>query len=159
MNLLNADYNKKLKDAANARPDTRPRVGKSTNLSAQVSHTPSSGKPNPVKANKTEITDTPEAASVPSDPLKGSYEGYMRSAPAYIQANNTGYDNPKHQQARQTKNISGKNETHIPTIKNLSNSFNKPNMSGIINNYSKVMKANTSGARLAEINKVERMFK
>lgn len=159
MSLLNADYNKKLKDAASARPDTRPRVGKSVNLSAQVSHTPSSGKPNVVKENKTQITDTPQAASIPSDPVKGSYEGYMRSAPAWIQANNTGYDNPKNQQARQTKNISGKNQTHIQNIKSLSNSFNKNNKSGIINNYSKVMKANTSGAKIAEMNKIERMFK
>lgn len=159
MSLLNADYNKKLKDAASARPDTRPRVGKSVNLSAQVSHTPSSGKPSVVKENKTQITDTPEAASIPSDPVKGSYEGYMRSAPAWIQANNTGYDNPKNQQARQTKNISGKNQTHIQNIKSLSNSFNKNNKSGIINNYSRVMKANTSGAKIAEINKIERMFK
>lgn len=159
MSLLNADYNKRLKDAANARPDTAPRVGRSVELSAQVSHIPSSGKPSAVQANKSSVTETPEPVAPPSDPVRGSYEGYMRSAPAWIQANNTGYDNPKNQQARQTKNISGKNETHIPTIKNLSNSFNKPNMSGIINNYSRVMKANTSGARLAEMNKVERMFK
>lgn len=159
MSLLNADYNKRLKDAANARPDTAPRVGRSVELSAQVSHTPSSGKPSAVQASKSSVTETPEPVAPPSDPVRGSYEGYMRSAPAWIQANNTGYDNPKNQQARQTKNISGKNETHIPTIKNLSNSFNKPNMSGIINNYSRVMKANTSGARLAEMSKIERMFK
>lgn len=159
MSLLNADYNKKLKDAAIARPDTRPRVGRSIQLSAQVSHTPSSNKPSAVKENKTQITDTPEPASIPSDPVKGSYEGYMRSAPAYIQMNNTGYDNPKNQQARQLKNISGKNETHIQNIKSLSNSFNKNNSSGIMNNYSKVMKANTSSAKIAEMNKVERMFK
>lgn len=157
MTLLNADYNKRLKDAANARPDTRPKVGKSVELSAQVSHT--TNKPSVVQENKSATTSTSESTAPPSDPVKSSYEGYMRSAPAYIQANNTGYDNPKNQQARQTKGISGKNGTHIPTIKNLSNSFSKQNMSGIINNYSKVMKANTSGARLAEMSKVERMFK
>jgi hypothetical protein len=159
MSLLNADYNKRLKDAASARPDTRPRVGRSVELSAQVSHTPSSNKSSVVRENKTQITDTPEPAFIPSDPVKGSYEGYMRSAPAYIQMNNTGYDNPKNQQARQLKNISGKNQTHIQNIKSLSNSFNKSNNSGIMINYSKVMKAKTSGAKIAEINKIERMFK
>lgn len=159
MSLLNADYNKRLKDAANARPDTRPIVGKSTQLSAQVSHTPSSGKPSVVQESKRAITESPEAVAPSSDPVRGSYEGYMRSAPAWIQANNTGYDNPRNQQARQNKNISGKNKTNILNIKSLSNSFNKSNNSGIINNYSRMMKANTSGAKIAEMNKLERMFK
>jgi hypothetical protein len=159
MSLLNADYNKRLKDAASARPDTRPRVGKSVDLSAQVSHMPSSGKPSVVQSNKAETTNTEETIPVPSDPVKGSYEGYMRSAPAYIQANGAGYDNPKNQQARQTKNISGKNQTHIQNIKSLSNSFNRNNNSGIMRNYSRAMKAKTSGAKIAEINKIERMFK
>jgi len=159
MSLLNADYNKRLKDAANARPDTRPRVGRSVELSAQVSHTPSGGKPSVVQEEKRQLTQTQKPVAVPSDPMKGSYEGYMRSAPAYIQMNNTGYDNPKNQQARQLKNISGRNETHIQNIKSLSNSFNKNNNFGIINNYSKALKKNTSGARIAEMNKVERMFK
>ena len=55
MSLLNADHNKKLKDAANSRPDTRPRVGRSVELSAQVSHTPSSGKPNIVQEEKNNL--------------------------------------------------------------------------------------------------------
>ena len=83
----------------------------------------------------------------------------MRSAPAHIQMSGTGYDNPKNQQARQLKNISGRNDTHIQNIKSLSNSFNKNNSSGIMNNYSKALKKNTSGARITEMNKVERMFR
>jgi len=159
MSLLNADYNKKLKDAASARPDTRPRVGRSVELSAQVSHTPSGGKPSIVQEEKRQLTQTQEAATVPSPPMRASYEGYMRSAPAHIQMSGTGYDNPKNQQARQLKNVSGRNDTHIQDIKSLSNSFNKNNSSGIMNNYSKALKKNTSGARIAEMNKVERMFR
>lgn len=159
MNLVNADHNKKLKDAANARPDTRPRVGKSVELSAQVSHGRRSPHADTVLNNKIETLETPEPNTPPSDPIKGSYEGYMRSAPAWIQANKTGYDNPKNQQARMNKNVSGKNKTNIQNINSLSNNFNKPIRSGIINNYSKVMKANTSGAKIAEMNKLERMFK
>jgi len=159
MNLVNADHNKKLKDAASARPDTRPRVGRSVELSAQVSHMPSSGKPSVVQEEKRQTTQTDQSTVPPSDPMKGSYEGYMRSAPAYIQMGGTGYDNPKNQQARQLKNISGRNDTHIQNIKSLSNSFNKNNSSGIMNNYSKALKKNTSGARITEMNKVERMFR
>jgi len=159
MALLNADYNKRLKDAANARPDTRPRVGKSVELSAQVSHSRPSAKVNPVTDNKVETLKSSEPTVPQSDQMKGSYEGYMRSAQAWIQANNTGYDNPRNQQARQSKNISSKNPTHIQSIKSLSNSFNKMNKSAIINNYSRMIKTNTSGAKIAEMNKVERMFR
>ena len=42
---------------------------------------------------------SPESQA-PSDPMRGSYEGYMNSSPAYVQANGAGYDNPANQQAR-----------------------------------------------------------
>ena len=41
---------------------------------------------------------SPESQA-PSDPMRGSYEGYMNSSPAYVQANGAGYDNPANQQA------------------------------------------------------------
>jgi len=159
MPLLTADHNKKLKDAANARPDTRPRVGKAANLSAQVAYRPSGNNASAVEENKKVITKSPPASVRTSDRIGGSMEGYMRAAPAFIQMKNSGYDNPKNQQARQQKNTYSRAPQINQRIANFSGDFKKPTMSGIINNYSRFMKASTSGAKIAEASKIERMFK
>jgi hypothetical protein len=92
-------------------------------------------------------------AEAPSDPLKGSYEGYMNSSPAYIQANGAGYDNPATQQARYNKksfSLSGD-----PLTFNNSNNIKN---SAIIDNYSSSLKRNSSGDRLLQMRKIEGMF-
>lgn len=96
---------------------------------------------------------SPES-EVPSDPLKGSYEGYMNSSPAYIQANGVGYDNPANQQARYSQKTSltmGDTPTFKPILNNTGNS-------AIIDNYSSALKRDSSGDRLSQMRSVEEMF-
>lgn len=96
---------------------------------------------------------SPES-EVPSDPLKGSYEGYMNSSPAYIQANGAGYDNPANQQARYKQKTSlAMGDT--PTFRPISNN---PGNSAIIDNYSSALKRDSSGDRLSQMRSVEGMF-
>jgi hypothetical protein len=96
---------------------------------------------------------SPESQA-PSDPMRGSYEGYMNSSPAYVQANGAGYDNPANQQARyrqKTSSILGDTPTFTPISNNMNNS-------AIIDNYSSSLKQNSSGDRLNKMNHIERMF-
>jgi hypothetical protein len=153
MNLVSTDQNAKLKDAGSKRIDTSPRVGKSVNLSAQVSSSklPSGSV---VSDNKRAITTPNSKPVVKSDQMKGSYEGYMRSAPAYVQPNNAGYDNAANQQARYSKKTMQLNNK-MPAFNPILNNMNK---SAIIDNYSNALKKNSSGDRLKKMNNVERMF-
>jgi hypothetical protein len=96
---------------------------------------------------------SPESQA-PSDPLKGSYEGYMNSSPAYIQANGAGYDNPTNQQARYNK------KSFFLTGDSLAfNNSNNIKNSAIIDNYSSTLKRNSSGDRLLQMRKIEGMFR
>lgn len=153
MNLVSTDQNAKLKNAGSQRIDTSPRVGKSVNLSAQVasSKLPSGSV---VSDNKRAITTPVSKPVVKSDQMKGSYEGYMRSAPAYVQPKNTGYDNPANQQARYS-NKKMQLSSSMPTLNSISNNMNR---SAIIDNYSSSLKKNSSGDRLRKMNSIERMF-
>ena len=96
---------------------------------------------------------SPEAEA-PSDPLKGSYEGYMNSSPAYIQANGAGYDNKANQQARYNKKSFSLTGDSF-ALKNNSNNIKN---SAIIDNYSSSLKRNSSGDRLLQMRKIEGMF-
>ncbi len=96
---------------------------------------------------------SPEAEA-PSDPLKGSYEGYMNSSPAYIQANGAGYDNKANQQARYNKKSFSLTGDSL-ALKNNSNNIKN---SAIIDNYSSSLKRNSSGDRLLQMRKIEGMF-
>ena len=95
---------------------------------------------------------SPEAGA-PSDPLKGSYEGYMNSSPAYIQTNGAGYDNPANQQARYNKKSFSLTGDSL-AFKNSNNIKN----SAIIDNYSSSLKRSSSGDRLLQMRKIEGMF-
>jgi len=109
--------------------------------------------------DNTRQPSTPPVAQVPSDQMKGSFEGYMRSAPAYIQATGSGYDNPRNQQARYSKNTRTKNLTNITKASSLGKlNFNNQSNSVIMSNYSKQFKKDSSSQRLASMRKVERML-
>jgi len=95
----------------------------------------------------------------PSAQMQGSYEGYMRSAPAYIQANGVGYDNPANQQARYSKNTRGRNDTNILSPQSFSGtSFNNISQSAILSDYSRSFSKNSSSQRLQNLNRIESMF-
>ena len=97
---------------------------------------------------------SPESQA-PSDQLKGSYEGYMNSSPAYIQSNGAGYDNPANQQARYNKKSYSLSGDPL-AFKNNSNNIKN---SAIIDNYSSALKRNSSGDRLLQMRKIEGMFR
>ena len=106
------------------------------------------------ESNQASMHGYPPGTEVPSDPMKGSYEGYMNSSPAYIQANGAGYDNPANQQARyrqKTSSVLGDTPKFTPISNNMNNS-------AIIDNYSSSLKRNSSGDRLNKMNHIERMF-
>ncbi|MFZ4104975.1 hypothetical protein [Flavobacterium sp.] len=96
----------------------------------------------------------PPGTEAPSDPMKGSYEGYMNSSPAYVQANGVGYDNPANQQAR----YKGKTSSTLGDTPSFTPISNNPNNSGIIDNYSSTFKRDSSGDRLSQMRNVEGMF-
>lgn len=96
---------------------------------------------------------SPESQA-PSDPMRGSYEGYMNSSPAYVQANGAGYDNPANQQARYRQKASLA-MGEAPTFEPISNNINN---SAIIDNYSSALKRDSSGDRLSQMRSVEGMF-
>lgn len=153
MNLVSSDQNAKLKNAGSQRIDTSPRVGKAVNLSAQVV-SPKMPSSNVIAADKKAIVTPEPKPKMTSDQMKGSYEGYMHSAPAYVQPNNAGYDNPANQQARYSnKKMMLSNNTS--SLKPILNNMNK---SAIIDNYSSSLKKNSSGDRLKKMNHIERMF-
>ena len=152
MNLGFSDQNAKLKAAASQRVDTSPRVGQATEISARVSSFHASGD-NSIDLTPEEAQVADVQPRIPSDPVRGSYEGYMRSSGAYIQPNKSGYDNPKLHNKRYTKNLSKANFLNIKNV-----SGNKINTSAIINNQSKSFKKDSSSDRLKNINIVERML-
>lgn len=151
MNLVSSDQNAKLKNAGSQPVDTLPKIGKSINLSSQVAYSKTSSN-NTISNDKKEIITPESKPRMPSDEMKGSYEGYMRSSPAHIQPNNAGYDNPANQQARYAQSKM-QLDNHVPFL-----NLNKTNNSAIIDNYSSSLKRNSSGDRLKKMNNVERMF-
>lgn len=83
---------------------------------------------------------------------RGSFEGYMYAPSAHIQVSGHGYDNPKHQVARQ-KAMNSKPSSSQMEIKPL-NMQSSSGKSGIINNYTKFSLNNNSKSILDKALKI-----
>lgn len=148
--ILGADtQNKNLKDAASKRIDTSPRTETSNKYSATVasSKTSSSGS-NSIGSDSTVYSKKPTR----SDPVKGSFEGYMHGSATHIQVNNSGYLNPAIQKARYNKvSASGNGASRqLP--------FTKPGRSSIMNNTTRMSLNDDSSSKIREINKRNNML-
>jgi len=143
--IFGADtQNKNLKDAASKRIDTSPRTETSNKYSATISssRTSSTGS-NAIGSDSVVHNKKPTR----SDPVKGSFEGYMHGAATHIQVNNSGYLNPSVQKARYNK-ISASNNGASRQLP-----FTKPGRSSIMNNTSRISLSDDSSSRIKEINK------
>lgn len=136
--------NKNLTDAASKKVDTSPRTETSNRYSATIasskntsSGADSSGPPSTSYAKK----------PTNSDPIKGSFEGYMGGASTYIQMEKSGYLNPAIQKARYNKLSVNANKSIGQGV------FTKPSKSTILNDNTRTGSSNDSSARIREIDK------
>jgi hypothetical protein len=143
--IFGADsQNKNLKDAASKRIDTSPRTETSNKYAATIA----SSKNTSIGADESGPKSVSHSKSPRrSDPIKGSFEGYMHGAATHIQINNSGYLNKAMQNARYNKPSINQNGAA-----NIS-SFTKSNKSSIMNNNARVGISDSSSERIKEINK------
>jgi len=143
--IFGADIqNKNLKDAASKRVDTSSRTQTSNKYSATIASSKNTTSGLDVSGSQsTQYSSKP----VGSDPVKGSFEGYMHGAATHIQVNNSGYLNPSVQKARYNK-ISASNNGASRQLP-----FTKPGRSSIMNNTSRMSLSDDSSSRIKEINK------
>jgi hypothetical protein len=143
--IFGADsQNKNLKDAAAKRIDTSPRTETSNKYAATIA----SSKNTSVGADESGPKSVGHSRNPKrSDPIKGSFEGYMHGAATHIQMNNSGYLNKAMQNARYNK----ASVNHNGAANTLS--FTKSNKSSIMNNNARVGESNSSSERIKEINK------
>lgn len=143
--IFGADtQNKNLKDAASKRVDTSPRTETSNKYAASIA----SSKNTSMGADESGPKSVGHSQKPRrSDPVKGSFEGYMHGAATHIQMNNSGYLNPTLQKARYNKSsASHSSALDVP-------SFTKSNKSSIMNNNARVGESSSSSERIKEINK------
>jgi len=143
--IFGADtQNKNLKDAASKRVDTSPRTETSNKYAAAIA----SSKNTSVGADESGPKSVSHSQRpTKSDPVKGSFEGYMHGAATHIQMNNSGYLNPSVQKARYNKATA----SHAGAASSLS--FTKPGRSSIMNNNARIGESSSSSERIKEINK------
>lgn len=143
--IFGADtQNKNLKDAASKRVDTSPRTETSNKYSATIasSRTSSTGS-SAIGSDSVAYNKKPTR----SDPVKGSFEGYMHGAATHIQVNNSGYLNPSIQKARYNK-VSVSNNAASRQLP-----FTKPGKPSIMNNNTRMSLNDDSSSRIREIDK------
>lgn len=152
-----SNSNSRLADAAKARPDTRPRVDASKSQAQKVSEPKKSDE----VVNGTRTQQAKKALGSESKkgrPNRPSYEGLMNSRSAHIQVNKTGYDNQKHQKAR--NNIIAKKNMPM-NIKQVSSAKMPSSLrkSAIINNYSKTSFSQSTKSSMDKMLKTDNYFR
>ena len=128
--------NASLRQAAKENIDTSPRVDKSTVDASNVSS--SKLKDNSSIGSDSQNFNKSVRNFKKSTQSRASYEGYMSSSSAHIQVSGTGYDNKRHQQAREKKNFETKKPQKMDLQRQafpVSGKIQEKN--GIINNYTK----------------------
>ena len=151
-----SESNARLKNAAKNNPNSAPKVQQARQTAESVK---ANNSKEPYTGNSEDrLTDkkAKEATTSSRAPSKPSYEGYGGSSSAHIQFNKTGYDAPKHQQAR-NKTLSGERNPDISLA-----SFNKGthsfNKNGIINNHARISMGETSRTSIDKILKINNYF-
>ena len=143
--IFGADsQDKNLKDAASKRVDTSPRTETSNKYAAAIS----SSKNTSIGGDESGPKSVAHSnAPRKSDPIKGSFEGYMHGASTHIQMNGSGYLNSGMQKARQNKLFADHSgaASVVP--------FAKSNKSSIMNNNARVGESSSSSERIKQINK------
>lgn len=153
--IFGADsQNKNLKDAASKRIDTTPRARTANKMSARIAS-------RNTKDNATSVDTKNTVVSQPrsqlndgvSDPVRGSFEGYMNAPSTVIQSSGVGYDNKAFQTARYKPKSDLKRLT--PQAQKL-DGFKR---SGKINRYNSIAAANSSAHKLNSKLSIEKMFR
>lgn len=147
--------NSRLADAAKSNPDTRPRV-KQAQVNAQQVSGPKSQDNFNVGSRDEQVKQQEQRSQTKVN--KPSFEGYMNSSTAHIQVSKAGYDNPKHQQAR-NRIASTKGKT--PSVGKVSSmSFaSSTSKRGTIDNYSKLSFSNNTKSSMDKMLKNDNYFR
>lgn len=143
--ILGADtQNKELREAGSKRIDTSGRTETSNGYAAKIA----SSKNSTVGSADSGFTGVEHSKdSTKSDPVKGSFEGYMGGSSTHIQMNNSGYLNPSLQTARNNKEF-----VNQDMAKQFSGSTKSPGYS-IMDNYSGSYAEKSSAQIVNQINK------
>lgn len=147
--------NSRLADAAKSNPDTRPRV-KQAQANAQKVSGPQSQDNFNVGSRDQQVKQQEQKSQAKVS--KPSLEGYINSSTTHVQMNKAGYDNPKHQQAR-NKIASSKGKA--PSVGKVSSmSFaSSTSKRGTIDNYSKLSFSNNTKSAMDKMLKTDNYFK
>jgi hypothetical protein len=151
-----SDSNARLKNAAKNNPNSAPKVQQARQTAETVK---ANNSKEPYTGNSEDrLTDkkAKEATRSLRGPSKPSFEGYMGSSSAHVQFNKSGYDNPKHQQAR-NETLSGQRNPNISpaSFNKQTHSFNK---NGIIINHARIPMGETSRTSIDKILKINNYF-
>lgn len=147
--IFGADkQNKNLRSASTVKPNSNLKTRTANHYSAAISSSKTSGSSGSIvhQSRKNLNNNQP-------DPVRGSFEGLQNGKSAYVQLNNSGYDNSKFHTAR----YSMKNP-NIPNVKGASFGFTNMQKKGIIDNYSGTTMRGTSSDRMKNSLNINRMF-
>ncbi len=147
--------NSRLADAAKSNPDTRPRVEKAKANAQQVSGPQSQDNFN-VGSRDQQLKQQERKSETKVN--KPSFEGYINSSTAHVQMNKAGYDNPKHQQARNRIASAKGKSPNVGKVSSMSFASNTTKHA-TIDNYSKLSFSNNTKSAMDKMLKTDNYFK
>lgn len=141
------EQNESLSDAGNKPKDTSHRLDSANKYSATISSSKESTKNISSDSNV-------KIQSSKQNTVRGSWEGLDRGKSTHIQMNNSGYGNSQLQKARYQKNFASHKVVENKNIR-----LDKPQIKGIIDNYSNSFAYGSSSEKINNFAKNNMLFK